>query len=340
MSAEATIPETISLTEHVTSFSLDAHVSGACFLGETVGFALGDGRVVLRLGEEAREIAAHAGAVQVFAHDADALYTGGDDGRLLRIEASGTVETIADEKGKWIDALALSPAGALAWSAGRSVKARDKTGAVKEITAPSSVRGLAFAPKGYRLAYAHNGGASLWFPNAASPPELFDWKGSHLDVTFSPDGRFLVTSMQENALHGWKLADRKHMRMTGYPAKSRSLSWTHDGKWLATSGAEACILWPFADKDGPMGKAPRECGVRRARVTAVASHPKAPVTAIGYDDGCVLMCRLSDGAELLVRRASAFTGAISALAWNDAGARLAFGTGQGAAGWLDLPPMH
>ncbi len=61
-----TIPDSISLTEHVTSFELDAHVSGACFLGETVGFALGDGRVVLRLGEEAREIAAHAGAVQVF----------------------------------------------------------------------------------------------------------------------------------------------------------------------------------------------------------------------------------------------------------------------------------
>ncbi|MBV9567234.1 MAG: WD40 repeat domain-containing protein [Hyphomicrobiales bacterium] len=334
------MPETISLTDHVTSFAFGEHVSGACFLGETVGFALGDGRVVLRQGEEEREIAAHSGAVQVFAHDGNALYTGGDDGRLLRIEASGAVETITDEKGKWIDAVAVSPGGAIAWSAGRVVKVRDKAGAVKEISAPSSVRGLAFAPKGYRLAYAHNGGASLWFPNASSPPEFFDWKGSHLDVTFSPDGRFLVTSMQENALHGWKLADKKHMRMTGYPAKSRSLSWTHDGKWLATSGAEACILWPFADKDGPMGKAPRECAVRRARATAVACHPKALVTAIGYDDGCVLMSRLADGAELLVRRASAFTGAISALAWNSAGARLAFGTAGGAAGWLDLPPLR
>jgi hypothetical protein len=52
------------------------------------------------------------------------------------------------------------------------------------------------------------------------------------------------------------------------------------------------------------------------------------------------MCRLTDGAELLVRRASAFAGAISALAWDDAGARLAFGTTQGAAGWLDLPPLR
>ncbi|SEC23436.1 WD-40 repeat-containing protein [Rhizobiales bacterium GAS191] len=335
-----TIADTISLTEHVTSLALDAHVTGACFLGEAATFALGDGRVVLQRGAEMRqEVPAHEGAVQVFAHDAMHIYTGGDDGRLKRIDAAGVIETVADEKGKWIDAVALSPAGALAWSAGRNVKVMDKSGGIKDMTAPSSVRGLAFAPKGHRLAYAHNGGASLWFPNAAAAPESLEWKGSHLDVTFSPDGRFLVTSMQENALHGWRLADKKHMRMTGYPGKSRSLSWSHDGKWLASSGAEACIIWPFADKDGPMGKAPRECGVRRSRVTAVASHPKALVTAIGYEDGCILMCRLTDGAELLVRRASALTGAVSALGWDTAGAKLAFGTAGGAAGWLDLPRM-
>ena len=51
-----------------------------------------------------------------------------------------------------------------------------------------------------------------------------------------------------------------------------------------------------------MGKAPRECGVRDARVTRVAFHPRALVVAIGYADGLVLLCRLADGAEILVRR--------------------------------------
>ncbi len=124
------------------------------------------------------------------------------------------------------------------------------------------MRGLCFLPKGYRLALAHYNGVSLWFPNAEAAPPLLEWKGSHLDATVSPDGRFLVTSMQENALHGWRLADARNMRMTGYPGKTRSLSWSHDGHWLATSGADACVVWPFRDKDGPMGKAPRECGVR------------------------------------------------------------------------------
>ena len=74
-------------------------------------------------------------------------------------------------------------------------------------------------------------------------------------------------SMQENALHGWKLdtkpgAETRHMRMTGYPAKVKSVSWSAKGKWLASSGAPAAIVWPFQAKDGPMGKAPLELGTR------------------------------------------------------------------------------
>ena len=89
-------------------------------------------------------------------------------------------------------------------------------------------------------------------------------------------------------LHGWRVSDGKNMRMAGYPAKTRSLSWSHDGKWLATSGADACIVWPFQSKDGPMGEAPRECGVRpEVKVTRVAFHPSALVVAIGYEDGMV-----------------------------------------------------
>ena len=35
-----------------------------------------------------------------------------------------------------------------------------------------------------------------------------------------------------------------------------------------------------------MGKSPRECGARPAKVTRVAFHPKALVLAIGCEDGC------------------------------------------------------
>ena len=201
---------------------------------------------------------------------------------------------------------------------------------MKTWSAPSTARGLAFQPKGFRLAATHYNGATLWFPKVEGAPQTLEWKGAHLDVTFSADGRFLVTSMQENALHGWRLQDSRNMRMTGYPAKTRSLSWSHDGQWLATSGADAAVIWPFKDKDGPMGKAPRECGVRQARVTQVAFHPKALVVAIGYADGLVLLCRLGDAAEILARHPG--DGAVSALAWDASGARLLFGLEFGRGG--------
>jgi hypothetical protein len=126
------------------------------------------------------------------------------------------------------------------------------------------------------------------------------------------------------------------MRMSGYPSKTRSFSWSQDGHWFATSGADAAIVWPFQAKDGPMGKAPRECGVRHAKVTQVAFHPKALVLAVGYEDGCILLCRLTDASELMVRRPVEGS-AITAFAWDRSGAQLSFGAEDGAAGILTLP---
>jgi WD40 repeat protein len=161
-----------------------------------------------------------------------------------------------------------------------------------------------------------------------------EWKGSHLGATVSPDGRFLVTSMQEAMLHGWRLSDRKHMRMSGYASRVTSLSWTADGDYLATSGAPQLILWSFQGKDGPMGKEPRMLAPAEHRVEVVACHPKDPIIAVGYADGMVLFTRIDDGAEILVRKPG--DAPVSALAWSADGRFLSFGTEDGAAGVLDL----
>jgi WD40 repeat protein len=328
-----------SLTTNVTPIAAGAHVTAASFLGGHPVLALGDGTALRIEADSEQRVALHKnGAILVAARAGKRLVTGGDDGRIMAMDVDGSAQEIFRENGKWIDALVGRDDSSIAWSSGRQVSARDPQGSVKHFTAPSSVRGLAYAPKGYRLAIAHYNGATLWFPNAAAAPEVFTWKGAHLDVCFSPDGRFLVTSMQENALHGWRIADKQDMRMSGYPAKTRSFSWSSDGHWLATSGAQACIVWPFKDKEGPMKKAPRECGTRPAKVSRVAFHPKALVIAIGYEDGWILLCRLTDGAEILVRKPAAEAhDPVSALTWDDDGRRLLFGTSEGDAGILAMP---
>lgn len=328
----------MSLTEHVVPLDTGAYAIAAAFIDNTPVFALGDGHVLV-VGDEgpARHVAHPDGTILNAVSDGKRIITGADDGRVVATVLSGAQETLGDEKGRWIDSLAISANGATAWSVARKVAARDDKGRISRWEAKSSVRGLAFAPKGYRLACAHYDGVSLWYPGTQTPPDLLDWKGSHIDVAWSRDSRFVITTMQENALHGWRLQpDKGHMRMTGYPGKTRSLSWSHDGNWLATSGAEAVIIWPFDTKDGPMGKAPRECGVRHSRVTSVAFHPHVYVVAAGYDDGAILLLRLTDASELLVRKPGE-GGAVTAMAWDSRGARLAFGCAEGAAGVLTLP---
>lgn len=332
-----TVAEAPSLTRAVAPLAAEAHVTGAAWLGATAALALADGAVLFATEGATRRVAAHPdGAVLAAASDGKTILTGGDDGRVALTGPDGSTRTLAQAKG-WIDALAAGPGGGIAFSAGKRVTARDDKGREKTFDAPSTVRGLSFAPKGYRLAMAHYNGATLWFPNLDAAPEVLEWKGSHIDVTWSPDGRFVITSMQENSLHGWRLQpDKGHMRMSGYPAKTRSVAWSPDGQWLATSGAEAAILWPFQSKEGPMGKAPRECGVRPARVARVAFHPKTLVLATAYEDGCILLIRLSDASELLVRHPRPGSG-ITALAWDSSGGKLVFGCRDGEAGILTLP---
>jgi WD40 repeat protein len=326
----------VSVTDKVRPVAIGAAVIAVHFLGDKAAFVGAEENVALvdDAGDISR-VAVHGGGILCVASDGAGIVMGGDDGKLVSLDAKGEITTLAtDPKRRWIDNVALHPDGAVAWSAGKTAFVRDRKGEEKFFEVPSTVGGLAFAPKGMRLAIAHYNGVTLWFPNMAGSAQFLEWAGSHLGVVFSTDNKFLVTAMHEPALHGWRLADNRHMRMTGYPRRVRSLSWSAGGKALATSGADAVILWPFASKDGPMGKEPAMLAPLQARVTQVACHPKQDIFAAGYSDGTVLMVRINDGAEILVRRNGGEP--VSALAWNAKGTMLAFAAEDGDGGLLEL----
>ncbi len=325
-----------SVVERTRSVAAGAPVVGVHFLGETAVFVLAEESLLLAGKDGAeRRVAVHAGGILSAASGDDCVVTGGDDGKVVATSANGECTVVAtDAKRRWIDHVAVGPGNAMAWSAGKQAFARTDKGEERVLELPSTPGGLAFTPKGFRLAIAHYNGATLWFPNAQTEPERLDWKGSHLGVTVSPDGKFLVTTMQEPMLHGWRMADHKDMRMSGYAARVRSLDWTPGGKWLATSGSNQLVLWPFQSKEGPMGKQPRILAPMEAQVDVVACHPKQEVVAIGAADGLVLIVRIEDGAEVLARKAAATP--VTALAWSATGHRLAFGTEDGDAGVLAL----
>jgi WD40 repeat protein len=326
----------VSVSDRVRGISLGVPVTAVHFLGERAAFVGAEEKVSFVDAEGAiSKVDVLSGGILCAATDGKRIVMGGDNGKLVALDAKAAVTELAvDPKRRWIDNVALHADGAVAWSVGKTAFVRSGKNEDKSFEVPSTVGGLAFAPKGLRLAIAHYNGVTLWFPNMAANGEFLEWAGSHLAVTFSPDNKFLVTAMHEPALHGWRLADNRHMRMSGYPGRVKSMAWSAGGKFLATSGADMVIMWPFASKDGPMGKEPTMLAPLQVRVSVVACHPKQDILACGYSDGTILMVRLEDGAEILVRRNG--TAAVAAVGWNAKGTLLAFSDEEGEAGILPI----
>jgi WD40 repeat protein len=326
-----------------THRTLEAFVVAVCFdrAGSSAAFALGDGTlrlVSLAERETWSTVEAHDGAVLSLAPDASptGFISGGDDGKFRHVD-----RVIADFRGKWVEHVASHPGekgkGALiACAVGKAIHLFSAAGEkLKELPHPSTVTGLMFDARGKRIAASHYNGASLWFVNAKEDsPRRLEWKGSHTAIGIHPEGDAVVTAMQENALHGWRLSDNQHMRMSGYPAKTEALSFTRNGKWLATSGADSMVLWPFFG-GGPMGKAPIElAGGDGITCTRVAAHPQQEMVAGGFADGLVVLAEVN--SSRILPMAPPGQGRVSALAWSPDGSQLAIGTEKGFAAIIDL----
>jgi WD40 repeat protein len=321
----------------------DAYVTAVSFdkAGQAV-FALGDGSVRFEGGEA---LTAHDGAIlaAVPHPSGEGVLSGGDDGRLVWSLApngknSGAQE-IASLPGKWIDAVAASAAsGLIAFAAGREVHVRDTADAAfsRTFAHEKSVADLAFEPRGRRLAAATYGGVWLWYARIeAQKPAKLAWAGSHVAAAWSPDGKFLISAMQENQLHGWRVADEKNMRMGGYPAKPKSLAFLNKGSLLATSGANGVVVWPFAGATGPMGKQAAEVGYdEAAAVVRVAGAPALNWVAAGLDDGRVWACDLA-GQRITPLKAEKGS-PVTALAMTSDARRVAWGCEDGAAGVAEV----
>ena len=315
------------------TFAFGAYVTEAIFDRSGAAFALGDGTVRRQSGVT---VQAHDGAILCAAPhpSGDGLVTGGDDGRAVW-SREAVASPLVEVKGRWIDAVACSPAsGLIALAAGRDVHVLDAADPkfANVLKHERAVAGLAFDPKGRRLAAATYGGAALWYARIGEQkPQLLKWAGSHIALAFSPDGKFLISAMQENALHGWRLSDATDMRMGGYPSKVKSLVFIDDGRLLATSGASGAVVWPFGGSGGPMGKQAAEVGhLEGAQVTRVAGGPKRHSLVAGLDDGRVWTADLTQtGVHFLKAEKGP---PISALAVSADGAQAAWGDEEGGVG--------
>jgi WD40 repeat protein len=311
----------------------DAFVVAALFdsLDEPIA-ALGDGRVVFP--EAGLEFDAHpnAGVLSAVIHPTGlGILTGGDDGRIVwTTKDAGPVE-LAMHKGTWIDVIAAAPEGqVIAYAAAKKVFVRDLLKKTEHLFQHDySVSDLAFSPDGRKLHCATYNGVAVWFTRIAQqkPSKLY-WAGSHTKIAASPSGDFLITAMQENALHGWRLKDSKDMRMGGYPAKIKSMHFFAKGKLLATSGANGAVVWPFLRANGPMGEEASEINPESSTmVSVVAGVADDTVLAAGTEDGRVWLAELQSTAVEWIKAEKGSP--ITTLSLSGEGSRILFGDEDG-----------
>lgn len=145
----------------VAPFDLEGHCLYARFIGDIPFFAMADG-TIHRLEDGHQTSNVHDGMVSVcLSFDGKSLLSGGEDGRVCQTAANGTVSELASVPRKWIMSVASGPSGSVAFASGRTVWSRSADGKIQEFVQPRSVEGIAFAPKGQRLAIARYNGAKI-----------------------------------------------------------------------------------------------------------------------------------------------------------------------------------
>ena len=194
-----------------------------------------------------------------------------------------------------------------------------------------------YSPRGDVLAVAHPNAVALW-NTADAPVKLADVPvtGRPLALAWSPDGAMLgcgedtgASILQINGTDPVVLAD--------YPSSVRSIAWSFDDRAMVTSGAFRIIVWP-RDRLASDGSTPSTIETGRAGLTAVdavATHPKKPLVAAGYENGMLVIAEIGKADEMPIK--SEGQGAITVIRWTGDGQHLALGTDRGLAAIVELP---
>ena len=189
------VPKETELESRGEHFDFHAPVTCSVTTSHSIAVGFGDGKVRFFFEGEKKPstIDAHNGVVLSIATNGEYIFTGGDDGRFLKLSQNGDIVEIANFNSRWVDSVAAYK-DSMVCSSGRNVYiwSGDQKKA-KSLEHSSTVGGLAFDHTGKRLAVSSYGGVTLWERGERRwTSKRLVWKGSHSKVGFSPDGKYLV----------------------------------------------------------------------------------------------------------------------------------------------------
>jgi WD40 repeat protein/serine/threonine protein kinase len=154
--------------------------------------------------------------------------------------------------------------------------------------AGGEIYGVAFSTDGHRLACVSpktNGILSLWGTTNWQLFNKVEMEGVQLIcVSFSPDGKQLVTGDDDGAVRLWQIDPLKEIGVIGrHASRLKSIAFSPDGRQVASAGDDKTIaLW---DVEGR--KLVTHIGTHTARVMSIAFSPDGKRIVSGEEDKTV-----------------------------------------------------
>ncbi|HZZ20794.1 MAG TPA: WD40 repeat domain-containing protein [Opitutaceae bacterium] len=214
-------------------------------------------------GSRRHELSGHDGGTNAISWkpSSSTLATGGQDGAVKLWDAvAGQHVATANLGRSWVEHLSWRPEGpgaTLAAAAGRKFVYLNPDATIRHEfkDAPKTITAVAWHPKGARAAVAYFGGVCIWDGDDAIAQKEFPYGNGIHALTWSPDGRWLVSGNQDPSVHLWMPESDVELQMSGYETKVRHLSFDCASRWLATSGSQDACVWDCTGA-GPEGREP------------------------------------------------------------------------------------
>jgi WD40 repeat protein len=139
---------------------------------------------------------------------------------------------------------------------------------------------IAISPDG-RFVASGSGDIFLWDFETQTKLARLEHKAMVKSLTFSPDGRWLVSTHEDGAVLQWNVAERDRVaNFNEHSGSVLAVAWAPDGKRFASAGADrSVIIWNTAT-----GRKEATLSGHTSRVTAVAfSFDGRWVASTGHD---------------------------------------------------------